>query len=436
MLHRLHHLARRPLGLAAATVLATAGIVVTGPEPSDAASATADGECAPYVGLPHVHVQRADHDGQTLTGGPGHDVLIANGFRNVTLLGAGGLDHLCGGPGDDTIRGGRGGDVLRGEGGNDRIAGGSGDDEVIGGAGNDRVSAGRGSDFVTVDDAGPAPDPDGVTDTVDGGTGENELSFGVTQAAGDVLAIDATAGAATTTDGMLVAFSGFSAYDGSNGPTRFVGSDASELFNAFSPHTEVHMGAGNDEVEAARGNVVDLGPGADTVDVLDNATVRGGRGRDAISIGFHRRLRTARHGVYAGGPGRDVLQVLSNRSEGGRPVVDAVTAAFDGGPGPDTVSLSGLTFPVTADLRGRRATWRASSLRWVAVERFRGSSRADDVHGSSKDDAIFGSGGNDVIRGRGGDDLLDGGRGHDVLWGGSGRDTCTTGEVLHGCEAH
>ena len=436
MQHRISHLPRHAVGLTVATALAAVGTVVSLPGGAQAGSTAGDGECAAYVGLPHVHVQRADHDGQTLTGGPGHDVLIANGFRDVTLIGAGRIDYLCGGPGADRIRGGKGGDVIRGDDGNDTIIGGSGDDEVSGGAGNDRVSAGAGSDFVGVDDAGLTADPAGVTDTVDGGTGANELSFGVTQAGGDELDIDARAGVATTTDGMRVAFSGFTAYDGGRGPTRFVGSDASELFNASSRQTEVHMGAGNDEVEAARGNVVDLGPGADRVDVLDDATVKAGRGRDSISIGFQRRLRVAVRGTYAGGPGKDDLEVLSNLRDTRQPVVDAVDAGFDGGPGHDSISLAGLDFPVTANLRIRTATWKRSALDWHAVEQFRGSARADDLRGSPAADAILGAGGDDVIHGLGGNDALDGGRGHDVLWGGPGRDTCTTGEVLHGCEAH
>jgi Ca2+-binding RTX toxin-like protein len=426
---------RRPVALAAVVLLSAPG-ALAGPGVAHAGSAPDDGDCSAYVGLAHVSVQRADHDGQVLTGGPGPDVLIAGTFRDVTLVGAGRADYLCGGPGDDVINGGSGQDAMWGGDGSDLLVGGPGDDSLEGGAGNDRVDAGKGFDVVTVDNTGPSPGPDGVSDTVDGGAQDDELSLTwVTYAPGDVLEIDATTGAATMASGLHVAFSGIEDYDGGRHLTRFTGSDEFERFVSWSRDTRVRMGGGNDEVDAWRGNVVDLGPGADVVFVIDVATVRGGAGKDFIDIGFERRRWSTTHADYDGGSGRDTFEVDSNLNDSRVADVDAVDATFSGGPGQDMVDLAFLASRVTADLDTGTATWRRSRLDWTGLERFRGSAVDDDIRGSAAADDIGGAKGDDVIHGLAGDDVLAGGHGHDRLWGGSGRDTCATGEDLHLCEA-
>jgi VCBS repeat-containing protein len=75
----------------------------------------------------------------TLTGGPGADLLLAKG-NNDTLTGGNGNDLLCGDSGSDTLSGGTGDDSLGGGSGSDRLTGGSGADRFSGGSGTDTAT--------------------------------------------------------------------------------------------------------------------------------------------------------------------------------------------------------------------------------------------------------------------------------------------------------
>jgi VCBS repeat-containing protein len=75
----------------------------------------------------------------TLNGGPGADLLLAQSNNDV-LTGGDGNDLLCGDSGSDTLSGGAGDDTL---------GGGSGTDWLTGGPGADRFSGGSGTDVTT-----------------------------------------------------------------------------------------------------------------------------------------------------------------------------------------------------------------------------------------------------------------------------------------------
>ncbi len=131
-----------------------------------------------------VVVIKGTNNGETLTGTPGHDLILARagddtvnagdgndrvfGMRdNDTLNGEGGNDRMRGGPGNDTLNGGEGNDVLRGRRGNDTVNGDNGDDRIWvghgadvenGGAGNDRMHAIARDRMVDTIDCGPGND--------------------------------------------------------------------------------------------------------------------------------------------------------------------------------------------------------------------------------------------------------------------------------------
>ncbi len=88
-------------------------------------------------GAAEPKIQYASHDGAVLVGGVGWDQLNALGFRDVTMWGQSGDDHVWGWSGNDVLHGGPGNDVLIGGGGDDTLYGGPGHDNLTGGLGND-----------------------------------------------------------------------------------------------------------------------------------------------------------------------------------------------------------------------------------------------------------------------------------------------------------
>jgi Ca2+-binding RTX toxin-like protein len=84
-------------------------------------------------------VRVGTNQADTLTGGPGVDVIIGNNGDD-TLRGGDGIDALCGGNGND---------ALFGDGDNDHLSGGAGDDQLTGGTGADRFDGGKGRDTAT-----------------------------------------------------------------------------------------------------------------------------------------------------------------------------------------------------------------------------------------------------------------------------------------------
>jgi Tol biopolymer transport system component len=82
---------------------------------------------------------------ETLTGGPGADVISGQGGDD-TIDGLEGDDIVCGDEGKDTVSGSIGNDLLDGGTGKDKLNGGAGNDKLIGGAGNDKLNGAKGKD--------------------------------------------------------------------------------------------------------------------------------------------------------------------------------------------------------------------------------------------------------------------------------------------------
>jgi Ca2+-binding RTX toxin-like protein len=64
------------------------------------------------------------------------------------------------------------------------------------------------------------------------------------------------------------------------------------------------------------------------------------------------------------------------------------------------------------------------------VEKWEGSSFADQFTGSLENDTFYGHTGNDMLSGRGGNDWIEGGQDNDTLYGGDGNDTLQGGDGL------
>ncbi len=118
-----------------------------------------------------------DEGNDTLIGGDADDVLDA-GAGNDILLGQMGQDQLMGGDGHDGLEGGFGRDSLDGGAGLDTLVGGTGSDDLEGGDDADFLAGGSPDDDLA---GGPGDDvlrADAEDGTVDGGSGNNVISFG------------------------------------------------------------------------------------------------------------------------------------------------------------------------------------------------------------------------------------------------------------------
>lgn len=168
--------------------------------------------------------------GGLLTAGmglPEIDVEVAKGGDGSDgLTGSDGDDTLAGGGGNDLLLGKDGNDTLSGDGGSDWLIGSDGDDDLIGGAGDDVLIGGAGHDQI---DAGEGDDFVEAANVVD----EQRLESSAATATG-LSDIDFVYGLPGTSD---------------------------------------------------QGDVVDLGPGDDTVVGGDSDTLTGGAGADEFALG-------------------------------------------------------------------------------------------------------------------------------------------------------
>ncbi|KAG1715452.1 Iron-regulated protein FrpC [Nymphon striatum] len=313
-------------------------------------SGTAAGELidAGYVGDPDgdlVDANDAQFAGQTgdqdiIQAGGGNDTVIA-GADNDSVLGEAGDDSLFGGDGEDTLDGGAGDDTLVGGASHDSLIGGTGNDSLLGGQSNDTLEGGAGNDTLS---GGTAFDSlDGGADAdliiVEDGYGGDTIAGGETVTTG----VDQdTIEAGSLTGDTTVIYSGDEAGDMATGSNTAT----------FTGIEEIHLGAGNDSVDAAADGV---GSGDDTV--------LGGTGDDTI-------LGQGDNDSIDGGAGNDEL---------------------DGDAGNDTVLGGAGNDTLIGDLGN------------------------DSVDGGIGDDILFGNEGADTLTGGEGADQLFGGADADVL---------------------
>lgn len=214
----------------------------------------------------------------TFLGGPGDDTPGTGQGGADSMSGLAGHDFLRGEDDNDTLAGGGGADTLRGDGGDDSLDGGDDGDSLAGGTGADRLAGGPGDDTL----AGGTG-----ADTLDGGDGINALDYtaspgGVTVdlgggAAGGQASADSVVagsfrtilGSATGAD-QLTGDAQANLLAGGGGNDTLGGGDGADTLAGGTGDDSLVGGGGADSVgwRAGDGNdVVDLGSGADTLDL-------------------------------------------------------------------------------------------------------------------------------------------------------------------------
>ena len=189
-------------------------------------------------------------------------------------------------------------------------------------------------------------------------------------------------------------------------------------------------GGGSDEIYGLQGDdVISGGAGPDALDGGEHGTygdtldysdsdaavtvnlgaklVSGGHAEGDTIDGFERAIGSAFDDLFIGSPMRGV----------------------DGGPGSDTLDLSGVGdvgdfhWDLARGFTGFSSFDDPVLQDLASIENFLGSAGPDVVRGTSDDNFLSGNSGNDRLFGMAGDDRLGGGAGDDLLDGGEGNDT-------------
>lgn len=338
--------------------------------------------------------------GDTLVGGAGNDLILANagddiadgGADNDTIVGGTGKDLIFGGTDNDEILGGSGDDTLIGEGGNDLLVGSSGKDLLIGDQdalgeadGNDEINAGSDDDIVY---AG------GGSDTVIGGDGNDLIEGG---------------------DSRSIAL----AVRDSNGNDELLG------------------GLGNDTIRGGLGSDTLNGGGtrAGEIDVLLGSGAIDGQGAFLDSTEDLFILGNEEGFFYGAGAGDVIGGNIFGQSD------RAIIQAFENGV--DKIQVTDPAQVVTAVIGNSRFILipRTGGFEIIAeLQNFTGDlapgtliappidNSGDDVlPGTEGNDSLDGGEGNDELTGLGGNDTLSGGAGNDILLGGLGNDSLVGG---------
>lgn len=285
-----------------------------------------------------------------IEGGTGRDTLHGEA-DNDDLFGGDGDDSLTGGAGDDEIDGGNNNDMVQADDGNDALSGGEGNDTLNPGRGDDTVFGGGGNDVITISD-------DHEKDTIDGGTGYDQLVFATPTSAAGVTVTHTGSGAgsydfngtsgegqfagieqfsgtahadtfnasADTAGTTVYALGGNDTLTGGSGNDRLFGDDGNDSLTGNGGNDSLFGGSGQDRLFGGNGaDSLDGGSGNDTLSGgVGNDTLIGGGGADEMT----------------GGTGRDTF-VIANGSGADR-ITDFDIADADGdGRTDDQVDVSG-----------------------------------------------------------------------------------------------
>ncbi|WP_300588987.1 Hint domain-containing protein [Marivita sp.] len=374
-----------------------------------------------------------DGDGDSVTAG---DDFIHAGDGNDSVNSDNGNDIVDGGFGNDTIDGGNLNDTLYGGDGADSIIGGDGNDSILGGDGDDHLQSGAGSDTV-FGDAGNdviAVSDDHDTNTIDGGSGYDQLAFATPTSTSGVTVVWAGDGTGTydfNTTASTGTFTGIEqssgtlyadTYNASNDTAgvSVYSLDGNDTLTGGSGADRLYGDAGNDSLVGGAGNdTLDGGAGADTIDGgYGDDTILGGTGNDSLT----------------GADGSDLFIVQDtfglDTIIGGEGAVDL-----------DTIDLTAVTTPVTVNYTGNEAgtiTSGTNTITFSQIEHLILTEGADYVEpvadgvgawieGRGGDDTILGGQGNDTIDGGDGNDYLEDLTGDDTILGGAGEDYLKVG---------
>jgi Ca2+-binding RTX toxin-like protein len=336
---------------------------------------------------------------------------LNDGYGNDELYGGAGDDVLTAGPGDDLLDGGDGSDWLK--------EASAGNDRLLGGAGNDILSVQASSNG-----------PFGYTGYLDGGTGNDELSYL----------------ARTDSSATLIAFGG-SGDDvissvGTTKATIDAGSGSDRVYFTRSGATTITLGEGRDvavaylptgQAASAGTHIIHItdfeaGSAGDRLDLRSYIDFTGWNGQSDLEAGKYVRVEqtgahttisvaTAGNGVWNTTVILDNVQVSTltpfnltglhpnGAYDGTVKRVDSNT--FTGGGGDDLL----FAYFNNVTLNGGGGN-----------DRLEGADGIDVLNGDDGNDILFGGGWNDQLFGGAGADLLVGGWGADRLTGGAGAD--------------
>lgn len=332
-----------------------------------------------------------------------------------------------GGAGTDYIFGSAAADSLSGAAGDDGLDGGAGNDWLNGGAGRDHIEGGDGSDTASYAGASGAV----VARLYNGLLGEGD-------AAGDRYVSIENLEGSSFNDHLY----------GDNKGNRLWGRDGLDALFGMKGNDVLQGGKGADMLFGDRGS--DTASYADSAaGVVADLTVGAGKAGDAAGDVYNsvENLTGSAHedqltgddaaNILRGGAGKDVLRGAGGDDrlyagndddllQGG-----AGADLLDGGLGIDTVSYSGATTGVVANLAAPAGNTRdAAGDIYVSIENLTGTDHNDRLTGNAFENRIAGGSGNDVLNGGDASDRLSGGAGTDAFVFGSALDALANVDIV------
>jgi Ca2+-binding RTX toxin-like protein len=418
-------------------------------------------------------------DQNALTAGNNESLTVTQASADlaaITLTSGAGADIITTGAANDIITTGDGIDTIVSNGGDDVISTGAGNDAITAGIGRDNVDAGSGNDVITV-----ATDShfevSGGTETIDGGTGVDTLSFTAAAAhdfssaeMGSVKNIEVITFGAT---GGSAAVIGLSDTFMSNN------NDAITIVAPLNSNTADTMKVDGSAVGTGEIRLILKGDLNAT-----NDTLIGGAGNDVLQVGYastsntvpdtdgsNQELQAA--DVFTGNGGIDVIELhnVGNFAAGtdGDTKTGTIVATIDfdnvtgvekmqvmdsngfatGSADPITITIAALNTPTNMpatfeydgsiiadasdvqDFNYSSQTTSDNALLTTDMTITTGAG-ADKVGGSGGDDVINTGLANDTIFGGGRSDTIDGGSGDDLINGGDETALTGVGDSLSG----
>jgi Ca2+-binding RTX toxin-like protein len=366
----------------------------------------------------------AENFGVAPDGSPPQNLIIQGTAVGETLTDGYGNDELHGGAGDDTLIAGPGDDLLDGGDGRDWLK-----DES---AGNDRLLGGAGDDILSVQASSVATGPTGRVAYLDGGTGNDQLSYIANTDSGATLVAIGGSG-----DDII-------SFGGTTKATVDAGAGSDRVYFNRSGATTITLGEGRDvavaylptgQAASAGTHIIhftdfEAGLAGDRLDLRSYIDFTGWNGQSDLEAGKYVRfeqtgadttisIATAGNGAWNTTVVLDNVQLstltpfnLTGLHPNG--AYDGVVQRFDsgvltgnGGGGDDLLFayFTGVT------LNGGGGN-----------DRLEGADSSDILNGDDGADILLGGGWTDQLFGGAGADLLVGGSGADRLTGGAGAD--------------
>ncbi|MEH2280215.1 MAG: calcium-binding protein [Nostoc sp.] len=372
-----------------------------------------------YSGTSNSSNNSISSGNNTLNGGAGDDTLGASGSRGDNLLSGGDGNDFLNISGDDQNRSNDYYYDYRSSG-NNTLNGGAGDDtlDASGSTGDNLLSGGDGNDAFYLSflyEYYNPSDSDLVTQTVDGGKGDDLLSVYFYARGGITTAFNATTSIGSITVGTYsVSYKNIERLNisGSQYDDNIVGSDGNDTLSGSN--------GGKDTIDGSKGDdllSVDYSFASRGITTTFNASTNIGSitaGTDGVSYKNIERLNisgTEYDDNIVGNDGNDTLST----GNGGKDTID-------GGKGDDVLSGNyrfasrGITTTFNASTNIGSITAGTNSVSYKNIERL-------NISGTEYDDNIVGNDGNDTLsgnnddsnRGSSGNDTIDGGKGDDLL---------------------